>query len=85
MKITDIEKLNETTSEQYERMLDQAGELGETIAGNVILDDHTDAFEQGIDRSDPEQISAIVDKHLAVAEERMRMVASRYIRRRFRT
>lgn len=77
-----LENVNETTSEQYEDMLDKAGELGEQIAGNVILDDHTNAWSQGRDRDTPEQIATTVDVHLKTATKRMEDVAHRYIRRR---
>ncbi len=77
-------ELNETSSEQYERMLDQAGELGEHIASNVILDDHTESWGIGADRSNPREITTIVNKHLAVAIKRMKMVAHRYVERRLR-
>ena len=77
-----LENVNETTSEQYEDMLDKAGDLGEQIAGNVILDDHTNAWSQGRDRHTPEQIADSVDVHLKTATQRMETVAHRYIRRR---
>jgi hypothetical protein len=79
-----LENINETSSEQYEIMLDRAGELGEMIAGDNILDDHTNAWSQGLDRLSPEEITVNVDKHIATASKRMKDVAHRYIERRLR-
>jgi hypothetical protein len=79
-----LESINETSSEQYEVMLDRAGELGEQIAGNAILDDHTNAWSQGLERLSPEEIEDVVNKHLTVAYERMINTAHRYVEQRFR-
>jgi len=79
-----VEQLDETSSEQYEVMLDLAGELGDMIAADNILDDHTNAWSQGLDRLSPEEITINVDKHIAVASKRMADKAHTYIERRFR-
>ncbi len=81
---SESKEITETTSEQYEVMLDLAGELGDKIAADNILDDHTNAWSQGLERLSPEEITVNVDKHLATASKRMNDVAHRYIRRRFR-
>ena len=79
-----VEQLDETSSAQYEVMLDLAGELGDMIAADNILDDHTNAWSQGLDRLSPEEITINVDKHIAVASKRMTDKAHTYIERRFR-
>jgi len=61
-----VEQLDETSSEQYEVMLDLAGELGDMIAADNILDDHTNAWSQGLDRLSPEEITINVDKHIGM-------------------
>jgi hypothetical protein len=79
-----LESINETSSEQYEVMLDKAGELGDMIAADNILDDHTNAWSQGLERLSAEEITINVDKHLATASRRMVEKAHTYIERRFR-
>ena len=69
------ESLSETTGEQYEVMLDKAGDLGEMIAENVILDKSTDPSL----RSNPEYLNGVIDKHITVVAKRMTNVAHKYI------
>lgn len=76
--------INETSSSQYEVMLDRAGELGEHIASNVLLDDHTESWGIGADRSGPKEVTTIVNKHMTVAIKRMKDTAYKYIQRRLR-
>ena len=81
---SESKEITETSAEQYEVMLDVAGELGEQIASDAILDDHTEAWGQGLKRLDADEIQDVVNKHLTVAYERMINVAHRYIQRRLR-
>ena len=81
---TESKELTETSSEQYEVMLDMAGELGDKIAADNILDDHTNAWSQGLERLSPEEITVNVDKHIATASRRMADKAHTYIERSFR-
>ena len=70
-----LEKINETTSEQYEVMLDKAGELGEQIAGNVILDKQMNpdiTYTEG-------RLEEAIEKHIDAAHQHISHSAHKYL------
>ena len=70
-----MESITETTSEQYEVMLDQAIKLGNHIASNVILGKQ---MNPDVPVS-PEKLASIIDQHAKEASERMVQSAHHYL------
>lgn len=78
-----MEKL-ENITENYDMLYNNAAEIGETIAGQVMLADQTRAHEEGVQRSDPDAIRQMLRAEIDIIVSRIEFAADKYVQQRYR-